>query len=319
MLLVASAFAYPVMAQEKKDDSPAYSATFTINSDSFFGLTPIAALAVPLSDNVALTGYAIFWSGIGNNAVGPTGGFGHWTEFGGGVNFTLLDGALNINPQLGILNGTLLSRGGGQAAFNEGIVPNLTVFFEKNKFELELYGGYYMGTKTQTNAKTSPVGVTTHALYDPTIATVASSTEGGAALGQLGLTANMFPNNNANYNYTHFWAFPGYQFKEWLSAGLHWEELRFRPTGGADDYDQTLYKWKGIYVTMKAGKGSLRVAFGDSEAHQSSGPSSSTLLDAGIRGGQTGVENAVKTYMNTPVSKGAMNGTYYRVTYSMDI
>jgi hypothetical protein len=323
---VALFLSAPVFAQEKQED-PGYYGSLTINSDSFFGLTPIAAVGVPLTDNIAITGYAIFWSGIPNSAIGGTGGFGHWTEFGGGVNFSLMDGALNINPQLGILNGTLLSRGGGQAAFNEGMVPNVVVLFEQGGFELELYGGHYIGTKTQTNAKTTPLGVTTHSLVDPDIALLSSVPAGSEALGALQLQAAMFPNKNANYNYTHYWAFPGYQFTDWFSAGGHLEELRFRPTGGGFDEDSTLYSWRGIYLKMKAGKGSLRVAFGDSTATVTSGPSTESLVNAALKGKTVGTttltgENAVRaeitSFLTTPRSNGALNGTYYRVTYTQE-
>lgn len=139
---------FGLMAQEKKDSKLPYTATLTVNSDSFFGLTPMAQVGIPLNDKVSITGYTILWSGIRN---GGAGNFGHWAEFGGGLNFSLMEGALNINPQIGILNGNLLSRGNfgnGNPVFNEGVVPNLTIFFDKNRIEAELYGGYYIGTRS---------------------------------------------------------------------------------------------------------------------------------------------------------------------------
>jgi hypothetical protein len=185
VLMSCLMFSLPVLAQDEKKEDKKYTTALTINSDAFFGLTPIATVGIPIGKNVALTGYAIFWSGIGNSHV-----FGHWTEFGGGANFTLMDGALNINPQLGILNGTLLSRGNAGGAggpmFNEGIVPNITLFFEKSGFELELYAGYYMGTRAASGAKTNNAGITEHTYADRDIALASSLPEVSSALNGVG-------------------------------------------------------------------------------------------------------------------------------------
>lgn len=297
----------PVFAQDKQED-PGYYGSLTINSDSFFGLTPVAAIGVPIADGIDVTGYAIFWSGIGNNSA-----FGHWTEFGGGVNFSLLDGALNINPQLGILNGNLLSRGGGSAPImGEGIVPNITILFEQSGFELEFYYGYYMGRKGDSGATTSNAGVTTHKQVDPDIALLNSVPGTSQALGVLGLRADMFGNKNSFNNYTHVWVFPGYQLTDWLSLGLHYEELQARPSGGINDENEVLYKWQGAYVTMKAGKGSLRVAAGDSSATVR-GPNGQVL--AALANGTDAQRTA---FLAAPRASSAMNGTYYRVTYTQE-
>lgn len=125
----------------------------------------------------------------------------------------------------------------------------------------------------------------------------------------------MFPNKNSNLNYTHFWAFPGYQIVEWLSAGLHWEELRVRPSGGNGDDDQTVYKWTGAYIKFKAGSGSLRFSAGDSVANVA-GPSNSQVIGF-INNPSTFFGTATTPgYLNTPQQAGDMNGTYYRITYS---
>jgi hypothetical protein len=302
------ALSMPVLAQgsDSGKEKPGYSTTLTINSDAFFGLTPIASIAVPLTNEISFTGYAIFWSGIGNNSL-----FGHWTEFGGGVNFELLDGDLNINPQIGILNGNLLSRGAGTApTFAEGVVPNITVFYENSGFELEFYYGYYYGTKTNSGAATSPAGNTTFTEVDPTIALFAATPEGSQALEVLSLQAANFPNRSVRNNYTHFWLFPGYQFTEWFSAGLHLEELKARPSGGADDSDFIFYNWRGVYVKFNAGPGTLRFAFGNSSA-SNPGPSNAQLLSFASD------PSAALAYATTPVQANPMDGTYYRVTYSL--
>lgn len=309
LLSVSLFLAGSLFAQEKKETKLPYTATLTINSDSFFGLTPMAQVGIPINDKVSITGYTILWSGIRN---GGAGNFGHWTEFGVGLNFTLLEGALNVNPQIGILNGNLLSRGNfgnGNPVFNEGVVPNITMFYDKDKFEAELYGGYYIGTKSQTNPRTTPGGVTLHGSVDPTVENLAATTEGAAALKSINAVPAMFPNKNATLNYTHFWAFPGYRFTEWLSGGLHWEELRVRPSGGNGDTDATVYKWTGLYVKFRVGSGSLRFSAGDSVANVA-GPTNAQLI------GFASNPATFTTYLNTPQQAGDMNGTYYRVTYS---
>lgn len=297
-------FVSPIFAEDKNED-PGYYASLTINSDAFFGLTPIAYVGIPIADGIDLTGYAIFWSGIGNNSL-----FGHWTEFGGGVNFSLLDGALNINPQLGILSGNLLSRGGGpNPSFNEGIVPNITIFFEQAGFELEFYYGYYIGTKTNLNAQTTPLGVTTFDKIDPAIEFISLTPEGSQALASLQLDPAYFPNKNARNNYTHVWIFPGYQITDWLSLGLHYEELKARPSGGSNDRDFVFYKWQGVYAKLKAGAGTLRVSFGNSSA-TTLGPDGLDLLKIAVD---------PEEYLTTPQSANPMDGTYYRVTYTISL
>jgi hypothetical protein len=324
--IILSLFSQEADSAKKEDKK--YSATFSVNSDAFFGLTPVATLGIPLNETVSVTAYSIFWSGIGNG-VSPS--FGHWTEFGGGLNFSLMDGALNLNPQIGILNGTLLSRGGlssgsGNAMFNEGIVPNFILLYDKSNIEVELYGGYYLGTRANSGAVSTPLGVTEHYYIDPTIANIAATTEGSQALTNAGLKASYFGNRDARNNYTHFWAFPGYKINEWLSSGLHWEELRYRPSGGDGDFDRTLYKWTGLYVKFKAGNGSLRFAFGNSITNNEG---LDTLTGTSLRdkvaklrtsgsSNEAALNTAVTEWLTTTQKASAMQGTYYRVTYTQE-
>lgn len=123
---------------QEASDKPSMSFSVGLNSDIFFGFYPAFAGTYNLSDKIGLTTYGILWSGGG---LGQT--FGNWTEFGVGVNFTPMEG-LSINPQLGILNGSLLS-GVGQSVLAEGIVPNITIRENTDKIEGELYAGYYYG------------------------------------------------------------------------------------------------------------------------------------------------------------------------------
>lgn len=124
----------PAYAQEESK----FNMDVTLNSDIFFGFYPFFAGSYRLSDKTAFTFYGILWSG---GAAG--GSWGNWTEFGVGMNFDVADG-ININPQIGLLSGSLTS-GLGTPVLGEGIVPNLTIGLDKAKTEGEFYAGYYAG------------------------------------------------------------------------------------------------------------------------------------------------------------------------------
>jgi hypothetical protein len=128
----------PVQAQDEEEDK--FSFKVTLNSDIFFGFYPFFAGSYAVSDKVDFTFYGILWSG------GRAGGnWGNWTEFGMGIGIPVGE-ALYINPQIGLLSGSLTS-GLGQPVLGEGIVPNLTVGLSTDKLEGELYAGYYYGLK----------------------------------------------------------------------------------------------------------------------------------------------------------------------------
>lgn len=148
-LLTVSAsllFADPAHAQDAaaSEEAPASSTSVVIKQDIFFGFHGIAQTAINVGDNLDATFYAILWTRPGFGAGGSGGNL--WTEFGGGVNLTLLDGNLSVNPQLGILNGTLLSGAARGLAF-EGIVPNLTATYGDGFFEGQVYAGYYISLR----------------------------------------------------------------------------------------------------------------------------------------------------------------------------
>jgi hypothetical protein len=128
-------------------EGPATSFTVGLNQDAFFGFYGTATGSVELAPGIAFTAYTILWT-TPSFSVGGSGGGGLWTEFGAGVAFTLLDGALNINPQIGILNGVLLSGGSRPLAF-EGIVPNLTANYQDDLLQAQVYFGYYLGLREQ--------------------------------------------------------------------------------------------------------------------------------------------------------------------------
>lgn len=198
----------PVPAAE--ETSP-FNMTVSLNSDIFFGFYPFFAGSYGLSETSAFTFYGILWSG------GTGAAWGNWTEFGVGMSFAPVEG-LNINPQIGILNGSLTS-GLGTPTLGEGVVPNLTVQLDRANLEGEFYGGYYAG----------------------------------------------FDHGNLNTNnYLHYWLNGGYKFGTVVSAGLHFEQLRF--TGG-QNYAESLdpaydyYKVFGPYIQFSAPNGNAFARF----------------------------------------------------------
>lgn len=131
------------------------SATLGFNQDTFFGNYTTVAAGYAVNEKVDVTFYSILWhtdffsQGPGGlNGVGID-GTGLWTEFGGGLNFKLMDGNLNVNPQFGILNGALLSSGGGtnDPVVFDGFVPNLTANYGDGFYQSQLYAGYYIGAR----------------------------------------------------------------------------------------------------------------------------------------------------------------------------
>jgi hypothetical protein len=128
-----------VFAQTEEAAPKKYGFTLSLNKDVFFGLYPVASGYYSVSDKVDFTFYGIMWSDIPNGS----GGFGSWTEFGVGANFKLANGKLGINPQIGLLSGTLLSKS-ARPVFGEGFVPNLTANLATDKWEGQLYFGYYL-------------------------------------------------------------------------------------------------------------------------------------------------------------------------------
>ncbi len=124
-------------AQDPTSD-PRSSFNISLNSDIFFGFYPFFQGSFGVSEAVDLTFYGILWSG-----GGPGASWGNWTEFGIGIGLPVGE-ALYINPQLGVLNGSLTS-GLGTPVLFEGLVPNLTVRLNDQQVEGELYAGYYLG------------------------------------------------------------------------------------------------------------------------------------------------------------------------------
>jgi hypothetical protein len=153
--------------------------TLALNVDPLFGSNPFMGATYHADGGLDYTFYGIQWGdGSGKD-------WGTWTEFGAGVAFTTMDGALTINPQLGFTMGNLLSSGTeDRGIVGDGIVPNLTINYDTDEYEAELYAGLYLPLRDYT------------------------ATEDQTTL-----------------KYLHYWVNGGKKFNKYFSAGLHFEEL----------------------------------------------------------------------------------------------
>jgi len=149
-LVVVCFGAQTAFAQEaKKEEAKKFSFGISLNSDKFFGFYPVFQGMANIGTGVDFTFYGILWSG------GTGGAWGNWTEFGVGVNLEPVAG-ITIMPQLGVLNGSLLSSTAeGPSLFAEGLVPNLTARMNLPSVEGEIYGGYYLPIANRAPARGS--------------------------------------------------------------------------------------------------------------------------------------------------------------------
>lgn len=219
-LLITLCLSATAGEKKEKDETAEDKLNFSLGLtvDKFFGFAPMATGSYSFSDKIGLTFYGLFWAG------GSGANWGNWSEFGVGANFNF-DG-IGINPQIGIVNGNLLSKGAADGQFGgvfaDGIVPNLTINVNKPKVEGQVYFGYYAPLRK---------------IEDP---------ENG---GNFGQTA-----------YIHYWANAGFKATSYFSFGAHWEHLWGGTKGDGDD----VYQWIGPYIQFASpsGKGFLRFAGG---------------------------------------------------------
>lgn len=213
LTLTGSVCAFLVLSAgaQAQTATPAPKATYRIamNQDAFFGFYPTVNGAFKVNDRLDWTAYGIFWT---TPSFGTGGGSGLWTEFGSGVNIRTFGGKWTFTPQLGLLNGKLLSNGSFPIAF-EGIVPNITSNVNTTRAEAEFYMGRYTALRTGR----------------------VPSQPGGALVDAA----------NRN-NFLHWWINGGVKLSPLLSAGLHFEHLGSNPSGTLAS--ASVYKWLGPYV-----------------------------------------------------------------------
>lgn len=179
--------------------------TVVLNQDSFFGFYPTFNALIPVGENVDLSVYGILWTtpDFGTNG----GGADLWTEFGIGAAIYAGEN-LVIKPQIGILNGALLSggaAGGTGGNVFDGIVPNLTMNYSDDAFEAEFYGGYYAALRNRNSSGLDFLHTWVNAGYKFT-----SNFSAGAHFEVLALTRNSNPGGAPSNVYQ--WVGPYVQF-----------------------------------------------------------------------------------------------------------
>ncbi|MDO1450280.1 hypothetical protein Q0590_28630 [Rhodocytophaga aerolata] len=141
LLLLSSFLFLQVQAQESNS-------TFTlgIGQDSYFGFYVSGNGTHSLSDKTSLTFYANYWANpaFGNAVTGTD----FWTEVGAGVNFTLFQERLSINPSLGFTYGKVLS-GGQKGVLGDGIVPALFGSFANTYTETTFGAVWFKALRTE--------------------------------------------------------------------------------------------------------------------------------------------------------------------------
>lgn len=206
----SAAIAAAVQASTTEKRSEKY--TVVLNQDSFFGFYPTFNALIPVGENVDLSIYGILWT-TPDFGTGAPSGSDLWTEFGIGAAIYAGDN-LVIKPQIGILNGALLSggaAGGTGGNVFDGIVPNLTMNYSDDSFEAEYYGGYYAAVRNRNSSGLDFLHTWINAGYKFT-----SNFSAGGHYEILALTRNSNPGGGASNVY--HWVGPYVQFS--LSNGF---------------------------------------------------------------------------------------------------
>ena len=124
--------------------------TVSLSQDPAFGFYPSVNAAIPLSNTTALTFYGIFWTSAAtaSHSTSADIGLNLMTEFGVGMNFTMMDGALNINPSIGFGNG-LYQSGSARPVVADNIVPNVYASYVSGNFSLSFGGVAWMAMRKE--------------------------------------------------------------------------------------------------------------------------------------------------------------------------
>lgn len=111
------------------------SLSVSLSQDPVYGFYPAVYGSIGIGDNTAFTFYGVFWTqtALGWNQDGAN----LMVETGVGLNFTMADGAININPQIGLSSGNYQS-GGGRVVVGDNIVPSLGLYYAEGPFAANL-------------------------------------------------------------------------------------------------------------------------------------------------------------------------------------
>lgn len=211
----------------KAEETSTTSFSLSIAQDPVFGFYPSFYGSFGLSDNMQFTLYGVLYT---QDALGYSDGTNLLTEIGCGLNFSMLEGALNINPQLGIGNGNYQS-GGGRPVVADNIVPSIGVYYTKESFSAALNFIYWKGFRKE--AKEQPYIDMMQILFQPSI-NISKNVAIGIYFDNLMLKAETDDDKGKLETY-YFWLGPSFKFN--FNKGVN---VVF--TGGIDlvDYFKTM-------------------------------------------------------------------------------
>ena len=131
-----------VNAQETSEKETTPNSSFVIMPihNSVAGFSNVFLGSVSINPKLNVTFYSVFWNNpsFGNLNTGSD----LFLETGVGLGFKLLDDKLYVNPTLGFGHGKFLSNG-TKTLIGEGIIPNVLVLYNTEKFELDSYLSLY--------------------------------------------------------------------------------------------------------------------------------------------------------------------------------
>ena len=123
-----------VNAQETSEKETTPNSSFVIMPihNSVAGFSNVFLGSVSINPKLNVTFYSVFWNNpsFGNLNTGSD----LFLETGVGLGFKLLDDKLYVNPTLGFGHGKFLSNG-TKTLIGEGIIPNVLVLYNTEKFE----------------------------------------------------------------------------------------------------------------------------------------------------------------------------------------
>lgn len=190
----------------RAEEAPTTTFSVSVGQDPVFGFYPSFNGSISIGENSQFTAYGIFWTA--DALGGNLGGLNLLTEFGAGINFTLMDGALNINPSLGMAHGNYQS-GGGLPVLVDNIVPSLGVYYAKGSFNGSFFAVYWKGLRKE--GKVTPYYDLMEYIIQPSFS-ISNYVSLGLYLDHLLTTvdnSNINPSNSVSEtSTTYFWVGP---------------------------------------------------------------------------------------------------------------
>ncbi len=131
---------------DKKENS----LTLSFSQDPAFGFYPSVNGYNQINDTWAFTYYGVFWTQdlLGGNQ----GGLNLPVELGIGIDYSLFDGIVSINPVIGVGHGNYQS-GGGRPVIFDDIVPAIFVILSSRKSTYEFGSVNWLSLRKESNTE----------------------------------------------------------------------------------------------------------------------------------------------------------------------